>query len=63
MIQARYFCLRCSESIDTTDANFASDKLWVKRAVAFMTSHKDHSHILKTELDKHYVQKEIDRNN
>ena len=62
MIQAKYFCPKCSEGIDTTDANFTTDKLWIKRAVAFMTSHKDHSQIIKTELDKYYAQKEIDKN-
>lgn len=62
MIQTKYFCPKCSEGIDTTDANFATDKLWVKRAVAFMETHKNHSQTIKTNLDIFYAQKEISRN-
>ncbi len=54
MIQSRYLCPLCSEKIETTDPNFASDKLWVKRAVAFMESHRDHSYSIKAALDKYY---------
>ena len=57
MIQARYLCPLCSESIDTTDPNFATDKLWIKRAVAFMETHKGHSQAIKTALEIYYANK------
>jgi len=62
MIQSRYLCPLCSEGIETTDANFAKDKLWVKRAVAFMESHKNHSQVIKSNLKEYYAQKKINRN-
>ena len=62
MIQSRYLCPLCSESMSTTDASFASNKLWVKRAVAFMESHKEHSTVIKSELKKYYAEKENNKN-
>jgi len=62
MIQTRYFCLECSEGIDTTDQNFSNNKLWIKQAVAFMETHKNHSQTIKTLLDEYYAKKEADKN-
>jgi len=62
MIQSRYLCPLCSESISTTEANFANNKLWVKRAVAFMESHKDHSYSIRSSLKEYYVQKQANKN-
>jgi len=62
MIQSRYLCPLCSEKIETSDPNFAKDKLWVKRAVAFMESHKDHSYSIRSSLKEYYVQKQANKN-
>jgi len=57
MIQSRYLCPLCSEKIETADPNFAKDKLWIKRAVAFMESHKNHSYSIKASLKEYYANK------
>ena len=62
MIESRYLCPLCSEKIETTDPNFAKDKLWVRRAVSFMETHKGHSQTIKTALNKYYEEKEALKN-
>jgi hypothetical protein len=55
MIQSKYFCPVHGESISTTDPNFAKDKLYVKRAVAFMESHKNCTATIRKQLEEHYA--------
>jgi hypothetical protein len=57
MIQTKYFCPIHQTSISTTDPNFASDKMWIKRARSFMETHKNCSETIKKQLEEYNAYK------